>query len=39
MLGAFIETGDDAHVFKLVGPPKTINAHKAEFDKMIASFK
>lgn len=39
MLGSFIETPEAAHVFKLVGPPKTINAHKAEFDKMIGSFK
>jgi hypothetical protein len=39
MLGSFIETEDGAHVFKLVGSPKTLNDHKAEFDKMIESFK
>lgn len=39
MLGSFVETADGAHVFKLVGPPKTLNKHMAEFDAMIESFK
>lgn len=38
MLSAIVET-DPAHFFKMVGPEKTVTAARADFEKMIASFR
>lgn len=39
MIAGYVDTSEGARVFKIIGPPKTVDAHKAEFDKVIGSFK
>ena len=38
LLGAIVET-QPPHFFKLTGPAKTVAAAKADFDKMVQSFR
>lgn len=38
MLSAIVET-EPAHFFKMVGPEKTVSAARADFEKMVATFR
>lgn len=39
MLAAIVETSKDPWFFKIVGPQKTVDKWKSEFDKFVSSFK
>lgn len=39
MIGAIVETGADAHFFKLTGPKKSVENARAELDALLASLK
>lgn len=39
MLGAIVETAQGSWFFKLTGPEKTVNAAKADFDKLVESIR
>jgi hypothetical protein len=39
LLGAIVITDSNGYFLRLIGPEKTVNAAKADFDKMIASMK
>jgi len=37
LLGAIVQTGDTGYFLKMIGPDKTMQAARADFDQMIAS--
>jgi hypothetical protein len=39
LLGAIVDAGDKQHFLKMVGPAKTVNAAKKDFDKVVASLR
>lgn len=39
LLGAIVETAGGSHFFKLVGPEKSVEAARAEFDQFLSSLK
>jgi hypothetical protein len=39
LLGAVVDSGERQHFFKMTGPEKTVNAARADFEKLVSSLR